>query len=218
MASRLEALKSTLKGFDSVLDVGTDHAYLPILALKENPSLKVIASDNKKGPLEQARLNLSKENYLDQVELLLGEGLEVLKDPVDVIVMAGMGGKTIAKMVLDKKDLSAKRLVCHPTNVPSAVRKLTTALPYQIVDEIFYMESEFPYTIILLEKGTASYTEKELLYGPVLLQKKPEAYRLLLEKEYRFTLGLLDVIPEGDKKRLFQHQSQLLKEVLDDWA
>ncbi len=216
MASRLDALKDTLKGFDSFLDVGTDHAYLPILALEENPSLKVLASDNKKGPLEQARLHLAKANLLNRVSLLLGEGLTVLNEVVDVIVMAGMGGKTIAKMVLEKKDLSVKRLVCHPTNVPSAVRKLTQLLDYHIADEIFDVESDVPYTIIILEPGQASYTEKELLYGPILLKKRPKAYLQILEKEYRFTLGLLDQIPEGAKKEAFKHQSKLLKEVLDD--
>lgn len=216
MASRLEALKNTLKGFDSFLDVGTDHAYLPIRALEENPRLKVLASDNKKGPLDQARLNLAKANLLDRVKLLLGEGLTVLEEPVDVVVMAGMGGKTIAKMVLDQKDLNVKRLVCHPTNVPSAVRKLTQVLDYQIVDEIFDVESDVPYTIIILEPGHAAYTEKELLYGPILLQKRPEAYLQLLEKEYQFILGLVDQIPEGEKKEAFKHQCQMLKEVLDD--
>lgn len=216
MATRLDGLIEAIKGFDSILDVGTDHAYLPIRALQEKPTLKVIASDNKKGPLEHARRHLAKANLLDRVSLLLGDGLTVLNESVDVIVMAGMGGKTIAKMVLDQKDLSVKRLVCHPTNVPSAVRKLTQVLAYQIVDEIFGVESDVPFTIIILEPGQASYTEKELLYGPVLLKKRPEAYLQLLEKEYHFTRGLVDQIPEGDKKEVFKHQCQLLKEVLDD--
>jgi tRNA (adenine22-N1)-methyltransferase len=218
MASRLDALVKTLEGFDSVLDVGTDHAYLPIKALQVHPRLHIMASDNKKGPLSQAKKNLEAAGFKDQVGLYLGEGLDVLKEAVDVIVMAGMGGTTIQKMVLDKEDLEVKRLVCHPTNHPKAIRQIAHLKAFKIVDEIFDMDQGVPYTLIILEPGSARYTEKELYYGPVLLQKRPEAYVELLKKEYAFTLGLVDQIPEGIKKDQFIHQSKLLKEVIDDGA
>lgn len=218
MASRLDALVKTLEGFDSVLDVGTDHAYLPIKALQENPRLDVSASDNKKGPLSQAKKNLEAAGFKDQVRLYLGEGLEALNEPVDVIVMAGLGGTTIQKMVLDKADLDVKRLVCHPTNNPKAIRQLAHLSSFKIVDEIFDIDQGVPYTLIILEPGSVKYTEKELLYGPILLKKRPKEYIELLKKEYAFTLGLVDQIPEGIKKDQFIHQSKLLKEVIDDGA
>jgi tRNA (adenine22-N1)-methyltransferase len=218
MSTRLEALKNTLKGFDSFIDVGTDHAYLPILALNENPRMYVIASDNKQGPLEIAKKHLQEAGLSDQVSLRLGHGLEVLNEPIDVVVCAGLGGKTIEKIILDKPDLTTKRIVAQPTQTPRAVRQLTTQLPFQIVDEIFAEEGDMPYTLIILEPGLVKYTEKELLYGPVLLKKRPPLYKAVLEKEYQFTQSLVDQIPQGNRKQHFINQARLLREVLDDWS
>jgi tRNA (adenine22-N1)-methyltransferase len=214
--SRLSDVCDACEGFNVILDVGTDHAYVPIELLRRNPQLKVIASDNKQGPLAHAKRHLEAAGLKDHVELRLGEGLAVLTEPVDVIIMAGMGGSTIAQMVKAKTNLEAKRLICHPTQAPDAVRRLTKTLDYRVVDEIFGVDAGVPYTIIILEPGNAYYSEKELLYGPVLLKKRPEGYLDVLKKEAAFLDGLITQIPEGDKKNVILDKYALLKEVIDE--
>lgn len=58
-----------------LIDVGTDHAYLPIRAVSENICKKAVAIDNKKGPLEIAKDNIRKADLSDVIFPLLSEGL-----------------------------------------------------------------------------------------------------------------------------------------------
>ena len=58
-----------------LIDVGTDHAYLPIKAVSENICEKAVAIDNKKGPLEIAKDNIGKAGLSGVIFPLLSEGL-----------------------------------------------------------------------------------------------------------------------------------------------
>ena len=52
------------------LDIGCDHAKLSIYFLKERNFPFVYASDNKIGPLNQARENVNYYNLADKIELI----------------------------------------------------------------------------------------------------------------------------------------------------
>ena len=60
ISNRLEALTFFVPYNSKVIDVGTDHAFLPIYFIENdlvcNP---IIASDNKYGPLEPAKKNIA---------------------------------------------------------------------------------------------------------------------------------------------------------------
>ena len=54
--ARLALAASFVKG-RRVVDVGTDHAYLPIYLLKSGKVRSAAATDINEGPLERARIN-----------------------------------------------------------------------------------------------------------------------------------------------------------------
>ena len=59
ISKRLESVASLVEDNRSIIDIGCDHALLSIyIALNKKPN-RVIASDNKEGPLEGAKENLS---------------------------------------------------------------------------------------------------------------------------------------------------------------
>jgi len=64
---RLEVISSLIKKDEKILDVGTDHGLVPIFLLKNKITDKITASDINEGPLNSARKNLSKNNFLDKV-------------------------------------------------------------------------------------------------------------------------------------------------------
>lgn len=68
-------VKNMLDPVPLLIDVGTDHAYLPIRAVSENICKKAVAIDNKKGPLEIAKDNIRKADLSDVIFPLLSEGL-----------------------------------------------------------------------------------------------------------------------------------------------
>ena len=102
LGNRLGIIASLVNNGSCVLDVGTDHGYLPIALMKSGKALKVIASDKNILPLDNARQSLERINdeALEQLELRLGDGLAVLScGEVDTVTVSGVGGKVISEIL-----------------------------------------------------------------------------------------------------------------------
>ena len=83
---------------DNLADIGCDHGYLADLAIKKGvPFVQLI--DNKEGPLNVARKNLSQYNFTDQTKFTLASGLLELDPKVTCVAILGMGGELIASIL-----------------------------------------------------------------------------------------------------------------------
>lgn len=93
-----------------IIDVGCDHGYLGILLLQQNKVKHVLNIDNKTQPLQSAIKNTHKYGLEKQITNQLNEGLKNLKIPQspDLIVMAGIGTKTIIKVLNDDQVSNSK--------------------------------------------------------------------------------------------------------------
>ncbi len=215
---RLSALLPWIDGHEVLLDVGTDHAKLPIDAIRRSSIQKAYASDNKEGPLKVAKLNVIDAELEADITVLKGDGLEVLKDDVDVVTIAGLGGSLIQSMLMKADLKNVQTLILQPTNKISSIRKLTQLLPWMIVDEIITVDRDIPYISLLLKQGCMPLSDKDVLFGTHLLEKKDPAYRALLEQDLAFLNTLLTQIPPGKKPEAMIQKATLLKEILDDWT
>lgn len=215
---RFDALLAHLKGYKTLLDVGTDHAKLPVMALNQKRVEKAYASDNKEGPLEAAKKTLEASKDDLNLELLLGDGLDILTHDVDVCVIAGMGGKTIQKILLNADFKNIQRFIIQPTNHLKSVRHLTVLKGLYLSHETLVMEKGIPYITMVFDLGCAPLTEKELYYGTHLIKEKNEDYKRLLENDYAFTKTLLSSIPKDKQSQEMVKKYGYLKEILDDWS
>ena len=84
----------------TLLDVGSDHAYLPIALMKSGRIAAAIAGEVVEGPYQSACQNVQKEGLSQQIQVRLASGLKALspEDSVDEVVIAGMGGRLIASI------------------------------------------------------------------------------------------------------------------------
>ena len=83
-------------------DIGTDHAYIPVYALQNDLAETVVASDINEGPLNNAAKTVKQYGFEDRVVLRLSDGLENIEETeADAVVIAGMGGELIAKIISD---------------------------------------------------------------------------------------------------------------------
>ena len=197
------------------LDIGCDHAKLSIYLLKERNFPFVYASDNKSGPLNQAKENVDYYNLADRIELIKAEGLNSLNDKIDTITVTGMGGLTINKMFLENRDklTNIKTIILSPNNFIKEVRETITSLGYYLKDEELVEESDKLYHVLVFSKGNKTYSDKELYLGPVLMTKNKE----IIKKYYRNELSninnllLNNNIPKEKKEEL-----KKLKKHLED--
>ena len=67
LSDRMRAVVGLVEACDCIADIGCDHGYLAIEALKKGiPFVQLI--DNKEGPLSVAKKNLNDEEYQEFVE------------------------------------------------------------------------------------------------------------------------------------------------------
>lgn len=138
---RLQTISAFIKENDIVLDIGCDHSLLGIY-LVLNKNVKVIGSDINSGPLEKAKENLKKYHVENLVELRLGDGLEIMSDDINTIVISGMGGLSIINILKDiKKYPNIKKLIISPNNDFQLTREEISKLGFYIKNEKMVLDS-----------------------------------------------------------------------------
>lgn len=171
--TRIKALASLAKDFHFVADIGCDHGLVLYELLKLNKTVKCLAVDSKKGPLDSARKLLS--SY-PNVSFSLSSGIENLPENVDCVIVAGLGGNTI-KEIFENHDFSKiSRFIINPSKNPEIVRLFLTKNGLKIVSEEVIYEKGTYYQIIVFERGESKLTKLEIKYGPVLLKNRSETF------------------------------------------
>lgn len=197
------------------LDIGCDHAKLSIYLLKEKNFPFVYASDNKIGPLNQARENVDYYNLADKIELIKADGLNSLNDKIDTITITGMGGLTINKMFLENKNklTNIKTIILSPNNFIKEVRETINKLGYYLKDEELVEESDKLYHILVFSKGNKVYSDKELYLGPILMAKNKE----IIKKYYRNELSNINNLLLNNKISIEKKEKLIkIKKYLED--
>jgi len=218
ISERLKTIIGCVKKRDFLVDVGTDHAYVPISLIKSGVIKKAIACDISPGSVEKAKKNIQLHNYSDLIETRIGDGLSVINEgeSPNQIVIAGMGGLMITHILSDSKDVvnSAERLILQPQRDIDKVRKTIHLLGFKIVDEKMLFQDGKYYNVIVCEKGLDSYyTEKDYFFGKILIAEKNE----VLKKQVDFELNKLNnILIDMEKRMLESKQNDVFLKRFDE--
>lgn len=172
---RLHSALDWIECNDLLADIGCDHGYLAIEALKKGiPFVQLI--DNKEGPLNVARKNLGQYNFTDQTKFTLASGLLELDPKVTCVAILGMGGELIANILeegMDKAQNISKFILEANTKV-SILRKYLYDNKFEIISEKIVKENNKYYELILCKKtnNLISYNHLDLEFGPILRKEK----------------------------------------------
>lgn len=97
---RLALIASLVPNGAHLADVGTDHGYLPVHLLQKGRIAHAIASDINALPLDHAKRTAAEYEITEHIEFRLCAGLDAIHSgECDTIVIAGMGGETIIKIL-----------------------------------------------------------------------------------------------------------------------
>ena len=157
-------------------DIGCDHGRLGAFMLQNGLCRRALLTDISAPSLRKARALIGLLGLADRVEFCVGDGARALTRPVELAVIAGMGGATIAQIVREGRErLGNARLVLQPNVAAPELRAALMACGYRITDERVAKDGRRNYIIIAAEPGSASYDERQLVVGPVLLETLPES-------------------------------------------
>ncbi|KLE16817.1 class I SAM-dependent methyltransferase [Clostridium sp. C8] len=189
LSERLNFIIKNIENTSVLADIGTDHGYIPLHALKSGICSKAIAVDINKEPLDKARLNAILEGMGEELEFRLGDGLKVLeKDEVEVTVIAGMGGNLIKDILEEQieKVNSMKYLILQPAQNPEVLREYLYTNNYEIINEDLCLDENIYYELFKVRRKEGEATNLDPIYYEVspklLMQKHPLMKEYLISK------------------------------------
>ena len=177
LKKRLMAIANLVKKDAIVVDVGTDHAYLPIYLSQNKIAKKIIATDISQNALDGAQKNIEKANIKD-ITLICTDGLNGIETIYDTLIISGMGASRIIG-ILDNHNLP-DNIILSANNDYYKLRKYMNKIGYKIVKEIVVLENEKYYDIISYEKGKERLANIKLKYG---ISKDKNYYKYLYQKQ-----------------------------------
>jgi tRNA (adenine22-N1)-methyltransferase len=192
LSARLEAVLAAIEPCERVLDIGTDHALLPIELIRRGICQTAVASDIRPGPLAVARRNIAAAELAAQIEVVQTEGLSGLKvSGRDVIVLSGLGGLEMID-ILSPEPRHCRQLVLQPQKSAPELRLWLSAARYRIDRESLVRDRGYLYTIIsarpdwiLTDAAPAMPSQLSLLeavIGPDLLHRRPPEFIAYLSR------------------------------------
>ena len=144
MTRRLDTIYNLIENGRGIIDVGTDHGYIPVKLAKSGYTGKIFASDINELPLKAAILNAENENVSDRIEFRITDGLKGFrKKDADTVIICGMGGDLIAKIIddcafLERSDI---KLILQPMTKPEILRYYLINNGWKINKEIIVREN-----------------------------------------------------------------------------
>lgn len=146
LPDRLKAVAEQVRGADSIADIGSDHGKLPVFALAEGYVKRAIATDVSPKSLEKAEI-LAEKVGVDLITRV-GDGLSVIgENEVDCVVIAGMGGLEIIK-ILQNAPFKYDKYLLLPHNKAYELRMFLAENGYGVQRDILVKEGKFFYNLI----------------------------------------------------------------------
>ena len=167
ISGRIKKISQLIPSFcHKIVDIGCDHCYLALAVRQRLINASIIASDIKTQPLKNCLKTCQKYNLQD-VKTIVSDGLMQIEDDYDVLVIAGMGGKTIYH-ILNQSDhyFANKTLILQPNNGEDKIRQFVYEHKLTITQEIiFYEKDTYYYIVVIAPGGLKITTQEEIIIG-----------------------------------------------------
>lgn len=211
LSKRLLKVAELVKPNEVALDIGSDHAYLPIYLVEEEVIPAAIAGEVAQLPYENAIEQVTLHGLTDKIAIRLGNGFDVLAvgEEVGTAMICGMGGALIAdiikKGVENDKISENTLLILQPNNNHAALRKTLMEQQFKIEEEVIVKENQKYNEIIAARQSSEPvlYSEEDFIFGPVFLEKKPAEFLEKWQTRYNHKQAILEKLdPEKHQEKI----------------
>jgi len=227
LSARLTCLVRYVPTDSVVADIGTDHAYLPVYLVRNRIASRVVAGEISRGPYGTALEAVRKAGLDSHIEVRLGDGLQVISPgEVNVVVLAGMGGRTICSILTSGQAVLAglERLILQPMRDVALVRRWLDENGWRMTDEDMVYEDNHFYVVIVARPGREEIADSVVFeLGPRLLENRSAVFRRFLLKRQAEIGAVLTELQTARGARVLEKSSRLqreadkLEEVLTNW-
>lgn len=192
---------------DKIVDIGTDHAYLPAYLILSGKVLSVLACDIGENPLENARKTVELYSLDDKIELRISDGLKsVNPNEAEEIVICGMGGTLISEILSAaswiKRD--GMHLILQPMTHSEEVRMYLSENGFFIDAECHVIEKGRAYCCIsAVYTGKNENTEDGYLYFGTLPPENEAAQIFTSARLKRLDTKIKALEKNPDEREMF---------------
>ena len=212
LPKRLETIIERMPDSGCLADIGCDHAYVAIEAVRRGRAARALACDVRKGPLQQAAKHILCAGLAGKIETRLSDGLEqVAPGEADTVVVAGMGGPLMERILQGRLGDFAHFVLSPQSEIPHFRRFLLTE-GMQINEETMLIDEGKYYVILnVSQRADAAssdsmyVTEEDFLYGGRLLRRLDPVLKSFLEKEKTRYEGILRQTDSLEVRTAYQH-------------
>ncbi len=159
-SKRILALTHWIEADSFVIDVGTDHAHLPLALVELGITRKILAIDNNLKPLATAEKNIIHAGFNDIIELRLNDGLRNINlNGNETIVISGLGGMLISSILAEAKQgiKINQKFILQPNWTWFELRKWLAENGFKIVKEQIVAEQNKLYSQLLVHYTGEEY-------------------------------------------------------------
>ena len=155
---RLRRLIELVGSCQRVIDIGTDHALLPITIAQEGRCDCVIAIDSSENAFKKAQRNIAEAEAGEKITPIHGQGLDkVGLKPGDTLVLAGLGGKEIISILTNKLPLPDNvSVIAQPQSDLTLVREFFDSNRWAFLAEEVIESRGRIYIIIKVSSNSSS--------------------------------------------------------------
>ncbi|MGY3775691.1 tRNA (adenine(22)-N(1))-methyltransferase [Helcococcus sueciensis] len=184
-----------------VADIGSDHGITAIKIYEEKKPKKVIATDISKESLQKLVDKLQHSRY--DIETIVTDGIRDLPKNIDEIIISGMGGYLISKIIKNGIDVAklADKLILQANNSLDHLRKFLHSEGFEIIDEANVYEENYIYTIIVTKytNQVNKYDNNDYyIYGKKNIENKDELTIKYIERELNHSKTVINNIKSND--------------------
>ena len=165
LGARLSLCASMVRKGTKLADIGTDHAYLPVWLARQGLISHAIAADVRELPLHAAEKNIRRYRVEGQVSARLSDGLDaIFPNEADDVVMAGMGGELIMRLIAAAPWLrqGGKRMILQPMTSAEELRRFLEQEGFAVLREEAAAEDGHVYSVM-----QAAYDPPQAGGGPL---------------------------------------------------
>ncbi len=148
VGKRIQTVKSLVPLGTRLLDIGSDHALLPISLYQSGVITAAVITDINKGPLERSRAQVAALCPKLPCTYLLSDGFAAVEGGYDVAAICGMGGELIARIIADGGDKARCPLVLQPMTMGEKLRAYLWTHGFEITEERYVTEDNKPYAVL----------------------------------------------------------------------
>ena len=174
---RLGAIFDSIDPCQVVADIGADHGKLSLHLLQSKRCGNALVTDISDKALSRAKRLIARHDLTGKAQFFQSDGLSFLDNldlPPDVAVISGMGGGTVADILLKAKALP-KRVLISPQTEAERVRRALVERGYAVAGEQVVRANGRFYLVIDARLQAAPVPSEAALFVGIALFARPES-------------------------------------------